>query len=61
MHSSTIRIVRSDKSLSKLKVPQVVAGKRPPPMVNSCPVMPKYYELGESFDLQHDISSVNRS
>lgn len=61
MRSSTIPIVRSHKSLPKLKVPQVVAGKRPPPVVHSCPVIPKCYELGESFDLQHDMSSVNES
>ena len=61
MRSSTMPVLRSHQSQSKLKAPRVVAGRTPPPLVHSCPVMPKCYELGESFDFQRDASSINES
>ena len=49
------------QSQPRLRVPQIVAGKKPLPMIHSCPVIPKYYELTDSFNLSRNMSDVNES
>ena len=63
MHSSTAPVMKSisRQSQLKLRVPQVVAGKKPLPLIHSCPVIPKCYELTDSFNLSHNMSDVNES
>ena len=51
----------SRQSQPRLRVPQVVTGKKPLPLIHSCPVIPKYYELTDSFNLSRNMSDVNES
>lgn len=49
------------ESKSRLRVPQTVVGKKPLPLIHSCPVIPKCYQSDDSFELQQTMLSINES